>query len=154
MGKINKLELSVAEKEALEKGYRNGEKHPYRVRCRMILLKSEGLTNKAIGQLFACHELTVWGWVKRYKAEGIEGLKTKPGSGRRPILRTKEDLERVREKVSEHRQRIGLAKEDLEKELGKEFSEKTLRRFLKKTVADINEYESDPKTNLMKIFTD
>ena len=70
------------------------------------------------------------------------------------ILRTEEDLERVREKVSEHRQRIGLAKEDLEKELGKQFSEKTLRRFLKKTVVDINEYESDSKTNRMKIFTD
>ncbi len=154
MGKIKKLELSVAEKEALEKGYRSGQKHVVRERCRMILLKSEGLTNKAVGQLFDCHEMTVWGWVKRYKAEGIEGLKTKPGGGRPPILRTEEDLERVREKVSEHRQRISLAKDDLERELGKEFSEKTLRRFLKKTVADINEYERDRKTNLMKIFTD
>jgi len=154
MGKIKNLKLSVAEKEALEKGYRSGQKHVFRERCRMILLKSEGLTNKAIGQLFACHEMSVWGWVKRYRTEGIEGLKTKPGAGRPLILRTEEDLERVREKVSEHRQRIGLAKEDLEKELGKQFSEKTLRRFLKKTVVDINEYESDSKTNLMKIFTD
>ena len=154
MGKIKKLELSVAEKQALEKGYRDGQKHVFRERCRMILLKSEGLTNKAVGELFSFHEMTIWGWVKRYQAEGIEGLKTKCGGGRPPILRTKEDLERVREKVSEHRQRIGLAKEELEKELGKEFSEKTLRRFLKKTVADINEYESDRNTNLMKIFTD
>jgi transposase len=154
MGKIKKLELSVAEKEALEKGYRNGEKHPFRERCQMILLKSEGLTNKAIGEIFSCHELTVWGWVKRYQTEGIDGLKTKPGSGRPPILLTEEDLERVREKVSEHRQRIGLAKEELEKELGKTFSEKTLRRFLKKTVADINEYERDRKTDLTNIFID
>lgn len=154
MGKIKKLELSVAEKEALEKGYRNGEKHVFRERCQMILLKSEGLSNKAIGKLFSCHEMSVWGWVKRYQTEGIEGLKTKAGSGRPPILDSAEDLELIKEKVAGHRQRIGLVKQELEQELGKEFSEKTLRRFLKKTVADINEYERDRKTNLMQIFTD
>ena len=154
MGKIKKLEISVTDKTALEKGYRNDQSHVFRERCQIILLKSKGLTNKAIGGLFCCHEMTVWGWVKRYEVEGIEGLKTREGSGRRPILRTEEDLRRVREQVSEHRQRIGLAKEKLEEQLGKTFSQKTLRRFLKKTVADINEYESDPKTKLMKIFTD
>jgi len=154
MGKIKKLELSVTEKEVLERGYREGEKHVFRQRCQMILLKSEGLTNKVIGGLFCCHQMSVWGWVKRYESEGIDGLQTREGGGRPLILKTKEDLARVREKVSEHRQRIGLAKEDLEKDLGKEFSEKTLRRFLKKTVADINEYENDPKGSLMKIFTD
>lgn len=154
MGKIKKLELSVAETEALEKGYRSGEKHTFRQRCQMILLKSEGLTNKKIGELFSCHEMTIYGWVKRYETEGISGLQTKEGSGRAPILRTAEDLVRVREKVREHRQRIGLARAELEEELGKAFSEKTLRRFLKKTVADINAYAHDPKADLMKIFTD
>jgi len=154
MGKIKKLELSVAEKEVLGRGYRSGEKHTFRQRCQMILLKSEGLTNKRIGQVFSCHEMTVYGWVKRYETEGISGLRTKEGSGRAPILRTAEDLARVREKVSLHRQRVGLAKAELEEELGKNFSEKTLRRFLKKTVVDINAYESDPNSNPMKIFTD
>ena len=50
MGKTKKLELSVAEKQALEKDYRSGQKHVFRERCQMILLKSEGLANKAIGQ--------------------------------------------------------------------------------------------------------
>jgi len=154
MGKIKKLELSVAESEALEKGYRSGEKHTFRRRCQMILLKSEGLTNKKIGELFSCHQMTVYGWVKRYETEGISGLQTKEGSGRAPILRTAEDLARVREKVSLHRQRIGMAKAELEEELGKNFSEKTLRRFLKKTAADINAYAHDPKADLTKIFTD
>lgn len=153
MGKIKKLELSIAEKEALEKGYRNGENHVFRERCQMILLKSEGLSSKAISKLFSCHEMTIWGWVQRYQAEGIEGLKTKPGGGRPPILDSAEDLELIKEKVAAHRQRIGLVKEELEEELGKQFSEKTLRRFLKKTVVDINEYEKDRKADLMKIFT-
>ncbi|MGI8788488.1 MAG: helix-turn-helix domain-containing protein, partial [Pyrinomonadaceae bacterium] len=84
MGKIKKLELSVAEKQDLEKGYRNGEKHTFRQRCQMILLKSEGLTNKKIGEIFSYHEMTIYGWVKRYKTEGISGLRTKEGSGRLP----------------------------------------------------------------------
>lgn len=153
MGKIKKLELSVAEKQALAKGYRSGEKHTFRMRCQMILLKSEGLSHKEIGKIFACHQMSVYGWVKRYLTEGIEGLQTREGSGRPLILRTAEDLQRVREAVSEHRQRIGFARAELEAELGKQFSEKTLRRFLKKTVADINEYESDRNSDLMKIFT-
>ena len=33
MGRIKKLELSIAEKEALEKGYRSGDKHRFRERC-------------------------------------------------------------------------------------------------------------------------
>lgn len=154
MGKIKKLEISIAETQALEKGYRNGDKHPFRERCQMILLKSQGLTNKAIGELFSCHEMTVWGWVKRYAEEGIEGLKTKPGAGRPAILDSVEDLELIKQKVKTHRQRIGLAKDELEADLGKEFSEKTLRRFLKKTMVDTNEYERDRKFDPMKIFTE
>lgn len=60
MGRIKKLELSVAEKEALEKGYRNGEKHTFRERCQMILLKSEGLSAASIGRIFNCHQKSVW----------------------------------------------------------------------------------------------
>lgn len=153
MGKIKILELSVAEKEALEDGYRKGEKHVFRQRCQMILLKGEGLSHKEIGKILGCDAMTVYGWVRRYEAEAIKGLETREGGGRPPILRTAEDLLRIREAVKHHRQRIGLAKEELEQDLGRVFSEKTLRRFLKKTVADINEYESDPKSDLIKIFT-
>ena len=96
----------------------------------------------------------MYGWVNRYLTEGIAGLQTREGGGRPPILRAAEDLARIREAVAGHRQRIGLALSELEADLGKTFSEKTLRRFLKKTVADINEYEKDRNTRLMEIFTD
>lgn len=148
MGKIKILELSVAEKEALEKGYRNGDKHRFRERCQMILLKSQGLSAASIGKVFNCHQKSVYGWVNRYLTDGISGLATKEGSGRPAILHTPEHLARVRSAVAAHRQRIGLAMGELEAEVGRNFSEKTLRRFLKKTVADINEYEKDPSIRL------
>ncbi len=59
-------------------------------------------------------------------------MKTRQGRGRRPILHTQSDLEAVRRAVQKNRQRVSLAKAELEQELGKEFSQLTLRRFLKK----------------------
>jgi hypothetical protein len=44
------------------------------------------------------------------------------------------DLERVRDAVRGNRQRLCVAKADLEEVLGKSFSDKTLRRFLKGTL--------------------
>jgi len=44
----------------------------------------------------------------------------------------------VREAVSAHRQRISQAKAELEADLGKEFSQRTLVRFLKNLTADIS----------------
>jgi len=149
MGRIKKLELSVAEKEALEKGCRNGEKHRFRERCQMILLKNQGLSAASIGRIFNCHQKSVYGWVNRYLSDGIGGLATREGSGRKAILHTEEHLARVRSAVAAHRQRIGLALPELEAEVGRSFSEKTLRRFLKKTVVDINEYENDPSIRLI-----
>jgi hypothetical protein len=45
----------------------------------------------------------------------------------------------VRAAVRKHRQRISLAKSELEHTLSKDFSQRTLGRFLKSLVADINE---------------
>ena len=48
------------------------------------------------------------------------------------------DEKKVKALVKKERQRLKHAKEDLEKELGKEFSLKTLKRFLKNLSADGN----------------
>ena len=74
----------------------------------------------------------------RYTQEGIEALRIKPGRGRKSILSEATDAERVREAVIAHRQRTSLAKAALEEHLGKEFSHRTLVRFLKNLTADIS----------------
>lgn len=109
----------------------------------MILLKSEKRSSREIARFLDCHKITVNEWVKRFEAEGIEGLKTRPGRGRRAILQVSTDLSRVRAAVQRSRQRIGLARTELEAELEKPFSTSTLKRFLKKTIAASNELESD-----------
>jgi transposase len=144
MGKIKTVELSRVQRAALEKGYRAGSSHAFRVRCQMILLKSERRTAAEIADLLDCCEVVVNNWLKRYESEGIEGLRTKPGRGRKPILDAEKDLPSVKAAVTANRQRISVAKAALEAELGKTFSTKTLERYIKNTVLAINESESVP----------
>ena len=145
MGKIKTPELTKAQRAALEKGYREGTSHTFRVRCQIVLLKSEGRTSAEIAEILGCCEMAVNNWLKRFEDEGIEGLRTKPGRGRKPILDAGKDLQRVKQAVQRSRQRISLAKAELEAELGKGFSTKTLERYIKNMVAAINESESVPQ---------
>jgi transposase len=83
-------------------------------------------------------------WLKRSESEGIEGLRTRPGRGRKPVVDAEKELPSVKAAVAANRQRIGLAKATLEAEVGKTFSTKTLQRYLKNMVLAINESESVP----------
>lgn len=62
----------------------------------------------------------------------MAGLQTKARRGRKSILQAETDLAAVRRAVQSSRQKISLAEAEIEQELGKEFSQLTLRRFLKK----------------------
>ena len=135
MSRLIILTLTDEERAALEKGSRHGTSHAFRTRCRMILLKADRLPSAQVAERVGCCMIAVNGWVKRYQAEGIGGLKTKDGRGRRAILDDQADLEQVRAAVQSHRQKISLARAELEQELGKEFSTTTLKRFLKNIAA-------------------
>ncbi len=119
MGKTKIVQLSDEQREDLEEGRRNGKSHAFRERCQMILLKSEKRPSREIAHFLGCHKITVNEWVKRFEVEGIAGLKMRPGRGRRAILQVSTDLSRVRAAVERSRQRISLAKAELEAELGK-----------------------------------
>lgn len=143
MGKTKIVQLSDEQRQELEAGRRTGKSHAFRERCQMILLKSEKRPSREVADFLGCHKITVNQWVKRFEAEGMAGLTMRPGRGRRAILQVSTDLSRVRAAVTSSRQRISLAKAELEAELGKPFSTTTLKRFLKKTIAASNELESD-----------
>ena len=145
MGKIKTVALTKAQRSALEKGYRTGNSHAFRLRCQIILLKSEQRTAKEIANVLGCCEVVVNNWLKRFEAEGIEGLRTKPGRGRKPILDAEGDWQRVKAAVKANRQRISLAKAELEAKLGKTFSQKTLERYIKNMVLAINASDAVPQ---------
>ena len=132
MSNLKTIELTPDQRAQLETGYRTGKSHAFRMRCQIILLKSERRSSVEVGRIVGCCEMTVNNWLVRYQTEGLDGLRTKPGRGRKAILNDAHALEPVREAVRGNRQRIRLAKADLEAELGQSFCDKTLRRFLKK----------------------
>lgn len=138
MGRFLKITLDDKQRVALENGYRQGKTHAFGQHCQIVLLKAQGRKSQEIAALLGCHQQSVNDWVHRYQAEGIDGLSIKPGRGRRSILSETTDSAKAREAVKQHRQRISLAKAELEESLGKEFSQRTLVRFLKSLTADTN----------------
>ena len=50
--------------------------------------------------------MSVNNWLVRYAAEGIEGLKTKTGRGRKPIINKSTDESKVLESVKANPQRL------------------------------------------------
>jgi transposase len=105
----------------------------------MVLLKSDERKSQEIADFLGFCQQAVNLWLNRYKLEGITGLLVRAGRGRPAILSAEEDSAAVKEAVKRHRQRISIAKAELESSLGKEFSGKTLERFLKNLTAGINE---------------
>ena len=129
MGRTIKIELTNEQRTELEHGYQHGATHGFRQRCHMVLLKADQRTSAQVAEIVGLCAQTVNGWLWRYKRAGITGLHTRPGQGRPSILGIAEDAAAVRSAVSEHWQRIAQARAALEEQLGKPFSEKTLRRF-------------------------
>lgn len=154
MARIKTLKLSEAERTELEQGYREGKSYAFRKRCQTMLLKSEERRSKEVAAILGCHEVSVNNWLKRFEAEGITGLKTKPGRGRKPILDGEADVEAVKKAVEANRQRLSVAKAELETELGKNFSTRTLERYIKNLVQAINASESVPAIRQTRRATD
>ena len=75
-------ELTVAEAEALDTLYRTTREVRLRTRAQIVLLAGEHrLTAPAIARIVREDEQTVRRWLKRYLAEGVEGLKDRPMPG-------------------------------------------------------------------------
>ena len=140
MSRVNTPKLSVDERAALENGHRNGKNHAFRNRCQVILLKSEGRTSKEVGLIAKMSNMSVDAWVRRFKSEGVAGLRTKPGRGRKPLLDKEKDKESILAVVKSNRQRVDMAKAEWEAaQGGRSVSRDVFRRFLKALAAGTSE---------------
>jgi len=135
--KLKILTLSESERKELIRGFRFGESHCLRMRCRAVLLKSEGLSSVQVGEQTEMTAQSVNGWVKRFESEGFKGLHTRAGQGRKPIMDCS-DEEAVRKAIESDRQSVRLAKEAWQNSSGKEASDLTFRRFLSALAQDID----------------
>ena len=131
MGKRRTIELSLTDRLALEYAFRTGTSPAFRQRCQLVLLKSQGRTSKEVAAIVKQHYVSVNTWLNRYQQGGLLALQTKPGRGRKALLHKETDADLVRRTVQQERQRLSQAKSQLEQQLGRPMSLKTLQRFLK-----------------------
>ena len=131
------VQLTTVEIITLQEGRKNGTTHLFRQRCQCLLLSQEGYEVKELAQVCAVSPMTIYGWLNRWEASGIVGLRDKPGRGRKAIL-SAADFAAVKRRVQANAQQLRLARVELKEELEREFSEKTLRRYIKNLVADTN----------------
>lgn len=136
---LRTIELTATQYQELKDGYEKGKSSAYRKRCHIVILKSEGRTSLDVGQIVGTHQISVNNWLNRYESEGISGLKTKSGRGRKRILDKEKDGKKIKAQVKKERQRLKRAKVNIEQELNKSFSLITLKRFLKNLSANGNE---------------
>jgi transposase len=79
--------------------------------------------------------------MNRFKDGGVQALLTQPGKGRKALLKLENQthVAVVEAQIEKQNQRVKLAKEQIEKQLGYSLSESTLKRFLKKMVTAGND---------------
>lgn len=135
MGKTKVIQLSDEQRAELEKGYRSGKSHTFRLRCQMVLLKSEKRTSVEVAKVLGCCEMAVNNWLARYSSEGVKGLATRAGRGRPPVLSLQNPvhLSKVRAEIKRHPNSVKTVVAKLEEDLDLTMHPETLRRFLKKT---------------------
>lgn len=142
MRKPYQLKLSEAQHRQLEQCMRTYSTAPVvRLRCQIILLKAQGRSATDIGSIVGACSNSVHSWVKRYQSEGIRGLLTKAGRGRKKLLKEKEDAPAVVLSIKEHRQSLKATQAAFEAQGGKHVSEETFRTFLKSLATPIKESE-------------
>ena len=138
MSRVNTPILDDLARAALEQTHKTSPNHALRLRCQAVLLKAAGRTSQDVGQVVGLCQVSLTSWVKRYGQEGINGLKTKPGRGRKPLLSVPQDEEAIRAAVQANRQRIALAKAEWEAQRASgspAVGRDTFRAFLKALVA-------------------
>lgn len=133
--------ISKVSKKGLEyllEGKKTGKSEGYRTRCHGIILSYRGYSVEEIAEFFEVTKITVYNWMNRWEASGIEGLKTQPGQGRKPLLQTdnKHHVKAVKKamKLRAEKGTNFLLKIQEELELEDEVTMKMLRPFLKKLV--------------------
>jgi transposase len=110
--------LNSEQLAALEESYRTTREARLRTRAQMVLLAAEQRMSAAeIAEIVRASEETVRRWLKRYLAEGVEGLRDVPHPGA------------PRKVTEEYRERLIHAVRRRPRSLGLPFSLWTLRRL-------------------------
>jgi transposase len=132
-------ELTVSEIAVLEQGKKTGKSFSFRTRCHAILLSHKGYEIGQISDILEVHRSSIYAWFSNWKTTGIQGLETKKGQGRKPILSVDNEKHiQVVKNAVKKRAKTGenlLLTIEKELEMEGELSMTILRPFLKKLIS-------------------
>ena len=124
--------LSDADLQALMTTYTYGKKPALRRRAHAIVLSHQGHTINHICKILSVTRETVSLWFDAWEAQGLEGLRDKPRTGR-PAIYTDSEQERLRALAEEQPHQLKAVQARLQQETGKRSSTMTVKRALKKS---------------------
>jgi len=127
---MNKKELNF-----LKSVYKKEKDGKIKERILMLIHSYEGKTSREVGQIVKRDHKTVLTWKRRYVSEGLEGLKTKPRSGK-PTLFSRRQEDKIKRKIAEDSPaNLWTTKKvcDLiKKETGIKYTQRHVQRILRK----------------------
>jgi len=141
--------LTEEQKSSLKKGYQSGKSHLFRRKCQCILLSHEQKTTPELAELYGVSQQSIRKWFKLWETQGINGLKLKPGRGRKPKLRldNAKQVKTVKTLVENETKNLNRVTIQIKSELGIDLSKKTLKRFLKNLNTNGSDLEDDSKAS-------
>lgn len=143
MGRVNTPLLDEPAKAELDNRFRADKSHAVRNRCQLVLLKAEGRKSKEVAGIVKMCEMSVNNWLRRYHMEGVQGLVTKPGRGRKALIFSKQEQQSALDLIKTNRQKLQMAKAEWQLQQGKSIGRDAFRRFLKVVADDTNGFASE-----------
>lgn len=130
-------DLSDSDRTKLLECHQTSEKSRVRNRAHAILLSSESYPIDEIAAICRVHRTAVSRWLDRFSEFGAEALADLPKEGRPPILTEPEQERAIEIALTDpkfpHRQI-----EEIKRDTGKQISQYTLKRLLKKKITSGN----------------
>lgn len=127
---MNKKEINF-----LKKTYKKETNAKIRERILMSIYVLQGENVRAIGERLNCTHPLVLYWKKRYVQEGIEGLKTKPRSGK-PTLLSRRQEAKIKKKIAKDNPKNPWTTKRvcdlIKKEAGIKYTQRHVQRILHK----------------------
>ena len=91
---MSKIKIKVnADLSVIKSQLRKDEKFSQGIRLFAVYQIAKGMDAKELVDLYSSSHKSICNWVHRYNAEGIDGLKDRPRSGRPPLLNGSQKLE-------------------------------------------------------------
>lgn len=125
--------ITDQQRQELSQVQRDSKSYQERNRCHCILLSNQGYRVQTLAPLYKVSDLSIYKWFDRFGKAGVPGLKNQKGKGRKAILKTSNatHVAVVAKSIDQEKQRLKLAKAEIEAKLGILMREMTLKRFLK-----------------------